>query len=343
MIEFLASDHMNYLEEHIGLGIWEWRLKDDNIRWSSGLFRILGLNPALVVPSFELYKDVVHPDDRLDFDNNPAIASSGKLAHRKFRIIRPSGEMRWIESHGQLMFGPDGTANRMLGFALDVTEAQAGAITKTAFKALLHAVRVLTGSRVWQTAPNGTVVDEIDWWQSIDRSQTMGMHWFEQQLVHPDDLPAVLNAWTDANSKRSVYRATFRKRQQDGSYWPSSSVAVPVVGESGETLGWIGSSKPAESPSAVRALDASEIPAALFRGARAILDIGGDEFAALAGVSHSTIRRIESDNTGQVSLSIRQQVADFLALRGIRFTSDQSGACQISLSTSVNEGERHFD
>lgn len=145
-IKDATQDHLMYLEQHTGMGIWEWPLKANQVKWSTGLFRILGLDPAATAPSFEPYRTLVHPEDRLDFEDRVAVATSGTLAHRNFRINRPSGEMRRIESHGQLMFGEDGKPSHMLGFALDVTETHAATTTQSAFTALLRAVRCSQGA-----------------------------------------------------------------------------------------------------------------------------------------------------------------------------------------------------
>ncbi len=326
------SEHLRYLEQTVGLGIWSWSLADDRLRWSDGLFRTLGLDPQQTVPSFALYRKIVHPDDRLDFTNMESIVNTRRLSHRRFRIIRPTGEMRWIESRGQLMHEADGRASRMLGFAIDVTETKEASDTSAAFKSLLQAVRELMGGRIWQTAPDGAVVDEIDWWQSWGGSRPPSGQWSRLDSVHPEDVAKVRDAWTAAIETQSTYRSSFRLKQPDGRYESFSSVAMPVRSDEGATLGWIGASRAADLPAAARYLEAGEVPAALFRAARAYLDLSGDAFALQSGVSYSTIRRLESAKPTQVGATVRQQVVDFLEARGVRFTVDASGSAQLLLT-----------
>ena len=56
-----------------------WTLQPANgeMRWSAELFDMFGLDPAATPPSFRLFKDRVHPDDRPRFDAALALAIEG--------------------------------------------------------------------------------------------------------------------------------------------------------------------------------------------------------------------------------------------------------------------------
>ena len=66
------------------LGIWDQDAITDELWWSDETFRILGLDPQTITPSFDEFLQVVHPDDRalivkqtalaLNFDDNPIMA-----------------------------------------------------------------------------------------------------------------------------------------------------------------------------------------------------------------------------------------------------------------------------
>lgn len=334
ILTLVSTEHLRYLEQQLALGVWEWRFAADRLLWSDGLFRILGLSPDAVSPSFELYQSVVHPDDQLDFTDRNAVATTGKLAHRRFRIIRPTGEMRWVESHGQLLFDNDGHATRMIGFARDITDIKAAMDTSAVHNSAMRAMRELTGARIWRTARDGTVVDDASWWQTVDRSHVPGNSGPRLENIHPEDVLAEDSAWAHATETSSVYRSTFRIKFANGIYGRVSSVALPVKSDIGEPMGWLGVSKAADLPTPIRYLEADEVPPALFRAARGYLDLPGETFAAEVGVSYSTIRRLEGAGSGtsKVGLAARQQVVDFLAERGVRFTADASGIPQLSIA-----------
>ena len=339
IVDFGSPEHIDYLEQQLDIGLWVWRLTEDRLVWSAGLFRILGLSPNSVAPSFELYRSVVHPHDQLDFSDKLAVATTGRLAHRRFRIIRPTGELRWIESHGQLLYGNDGQATQMIGFARDITDIKAHIDTSAAHQSVMRAIRELTGARIWRTAEDGTVVADAIWWQMVDRSHAPGHSGSPLEDIHPEDVSVEREAWAEARKTKGVYRSTFRVKQPNGSYGHISSVSVPVTSDTGEALGWMGVSKAADLPAPIRYLEADEVPPALFRAARGYLDLPGEAFAAEVGVSYSTIRRLESADTGasKVGLVARQQVLDFLAQRGVRLTSDISGIPQMSITRRPEE------
>ena len=333
-VEMVPQEHLRYLEQQLGIGVWEWVLEADRLLWSDGLFRILGLSPEAVSPSFELYRSVVHPDDQVDFTDKHAVATTGKLAHRRFRIIRPTGELRWIESHGQLLFDNDGQPRRMIGFARDVTDIKAAMDTSAAHSSVMRAIRELTGARIWRTSQDGTVVDDASWWQTVDRSHSPVHSSSRHENIHPEDVSAEGIAWAHATETSTVYRSTFRVKYPTGSYGHVSSVALPVRSDIGEALGWVGVTLAADISAPVRYLNADEVPPALFRAARGYLDLPGEAFAAEVGVSYSTIRRIEGASSGasKVGLVTRQHIVDFLAQRRVRFTADASGTPQLSIT-----------
>ena len=50
------------------IGSWEWDIPANVVWWSDELFRIYGLEPGAVVPSYEGFLNYVHPDDRAAVD-----------------------------------------------------------------------------------------------------------------------------------------------------------------------------------------------------------------------------------------------------------------------------------
>ena len=46
------------------VGNWEWDFQSGAVTWSDGLFRLLGLLPGSIEPTYELFLSMVHPDDR---------------------------------------------------------------------------------------------------------------------------------------------------------------------------------------------------------------------------------------------------------------------------------------
>ena len=66
----------------------------------------------------------MHPDDRarLDALRNKTFAERRSEHRSEYRILRPDGEVRWIEGRAFVSYDDDGRAQRMVGVNIDVTE-----------------------------------------------------------------------------------------------------------------------------------------------------------------------------------------------------------------------------
>ena len=106
------------------LGIWEWDVAADRMRWSRSLEAIHGLAPGTFPGTLEAFRSGLHPDDRVTVLSAMAQTLERRTDHRvEYRIVRRDGAVRWLEGRGQLAGG--GRELRMLGVCMDVTERKA--------------------------------------------------------------------------------------------------------------------------------------------------------------------------------------------------------------------------
>ena len=77
------------------LGSWEWDIPHNKVTWSDELFRIYGLEPGEIEPSYEEFLDRVHPDDResVDARNHKAFAD-----HQPFDDVKRCTASRRLAS-----------------------------------------------------------------------------------------------------------------------------------------------------------------------------------------------------------------------------------------------------
>jgi diguanylate cyclase (GGDEF)-like protein/PAS domain S-box-containing protein len=108
------------------MGSWEWDVRANKVTWSEELYRIYGLEPGEFTATFEGYLERIHPDDQ---ERAQAIIGRALADHRSFsfeeRIVRPHGEVRLLESQGEVVTDSDGNVVRMVGVCHDVTERRA--------------------------------------------------------------------------------------------------------------------------------------------------------------------------------------------------------------------------
>jgi PAS domain S-box-containing protein len=105
------------------LGHWEWGVQTGELWWSDFLFVLLGYVPEEFVPTHEIYKDHVHPDDLEAFEREIAVAFETKTLYRTdHRVISRDGTVRYVHGEAELDFDTCGNPFRMAGTVQDITE-----------------------------------------------------------------------------------------------------------------------------------------------------------------------------------------------------------------------------
>jgi PAS domain S-box-containing protein len=104
------------------MGSWEVDLATGHLEWDDGPYRIFGVDPAHFEPTVERIEAMMHPDDR-EKNALAAIVGSGEQRFQvEFRIVRPSGEVRWCYGAGIITRDADGKPLRMNGVTVDITD-----------------------------------------------------------------------------------------------------------------------------------------------------------------------------------------------------------------------------
>ena len=105
------------------LGSLEMDVTTRAFKWSEETCHILGYDPGEVQASYENFKNSVHPDDWPEIEKqlNNSIRNV-KDFESEFRIIRPSGEERFILSKAELTKDADGQPLQLIGSIQDLTE-----------------------------------------------------------------------------------------------------------------------------------------------------------------------------------------------------------------------------
>jgi PAS domain S-box-containing protein len=109
-------------QEAAGLAIWSWDPATGETSYTPEFYALYGLPPGSPPPSFEEWRDrFLHPDDRAAVLEELDVALRGtRPFDGQFRVVRPSGEVRWVVSRGRLMHD-GGPGSRLVGVTFDVT------------------------------------------------------------------------------------------------------------------------------------------------------------------------------------------------------------------------------
>lgn len=327
------SDEMLSLIESHGLtGAWTWHFATDEHVWSPGCFHLLGLDPRVVRPSYDLLLRLVHPEDRCALARASDLMRGEAASPQTFRIIRPDGTKRVLRSRNDLKFGGDGSPRCALGTLLDVTDRerdrQVGLLHRQSTEALDRKAGILrfsmNASHGFDFEPAAADLLGIAL-RTLNADPFAGMEAGERAEILQE--VAACRASGEDVVRDVVLRLPGKPPL------PCRMVMIPAARSQQDAAGWHGtlqilSGTRAPSPAPRQGLDDS-LSGFHLRAARALLDWSMEDLAAASSLSLSTVRRIEADDPSRPVRSRRSAIS---ALRraGIAFLSLQDGTVAVA-------------
>ncbi len=113
---------LNQAQEIGKMGSWSINMKAGTLSWSENMYRLLGMEPFSVEPTFELYLTLVHPDDRhLQDTYLLQIMQTKQELNYDSRYRLPSGEIIWVQNNISPVFEND-ILIELYGTNIDITE-----------------------------------------------------------------------------------------------------------------------------------------------------------------------------------------------------------------------------
>lgn len=105
------------------LGSWEIDLASGATAWSEEFFRILELDPAIVLPGYQRYIERVHPEDKkLADEYYIRTIDLPSLRTHDHRLLMDDGRVKFVEQRWRAIFGEQGQPLRTVGTCQDVTD-----------------------------------------------------------------------------------------------------------------------------------------------------------------------------------------------------------------------------
>lgn len=104
-------------------GVWDWSLADGVTFCDDTMFDIYGLERMATAMPYQLWLDMVHPDDRaLTWESLESVRRGTLRESIEFRIIRPDHSVLHIASVESPVFNEKGEVVRIVGVNIDITE-----------------------------------------------------------------------------------------------------------------------------------------------------------------------------------------------------------------------------
>lgn len=221
----------------------------------------------------------------------------------------------------------------MLGIVADVTDVQELRDSLSEEGKNNYILSQLLGGHIWRAYPDGKLVETSEWSKLTGQSPAEARNWDELAAIHPDDRATFRQAWATAISTGKKFRVIIRVKGLDGRYVRLKGQALAVRDETGEIVEWVGYTNYLDDFILQPAKDEPLTPGQV-RAARALLDWTALELAKVAGVSFSTVRRMElsMDSIRQETL---RKVRSALEMRGVRFFFDSNGGFSVGLSATA--------
>jgi PAS domain S-box-containing protein len=218
--ELRLSEH--YLSEGQRLahmGSWVFNPAGFFSHWSRELLRMYGLDLAQEAPNLEEYLALIHPQDRefmTSLIKKMVVEALGCDVTK--RIVRPNGELRYIRCVGTPVV-EDGTLQRIVGTAIDVTEHELLTRELRRREAYLAEAQRLshTGSFGWKP-DTGEIVWSEETYRifECDHAVKPTIDLLVQN-VHPEDRPDFLKVIKSASAGATQFEHTYRWLLPDGS------------------------------------------------------------------------------------------------------------------------------
>src|SRR5438128_4737916 len=122
-------------------GSWSWNVASGKVAWSEEHFRIFGFDPEKTEPSFQLFLETVHPEDRSFIERSLDEAVRERSGFdMEFRIALADGSVKHVQGVGRPVVGESGKVDRYIGTTVDISERKRGEALFAGEKRLLEMI-----------------------------------------------------------------------------------------------------------------------------------------------------------------------------------------------------------
>ncbi|RYG09096.1 MAG: PAS domain-containing sensor histidine kinase, partial [Burkholderiales bacterium] len=170
-----------------------------------------------------------------------SVFATGQAIKGELAYVNPAGVSAFYAYEFSAAFAPDGSVDFVVGCSSDVTQRkrseQALQESVAEFRTLAEAMPQI----VWVLTPQLELTYLNQQWMEytgLSLAEGLGNGW--PRVVHPDDLPRVVQAFENVSEGTLAYEA--RLRRADGAYRWWLIRAVAQMDETGALLKWIGTS-----------------------------------------------------------------------------------------------------
>ncbi len=105
-------------------GSWSFNQETDSLHWSEQIYHIFELEKEKNSPSYQLFLDVIHPEDRDKVDQVFRESLKNRAPfYVNHRLVMPDGRIKHVIEEGKTIFSPKIKADITIGAVRDITDS----------------------------------------------------------------------------------------------------------------------------------------------------------------------------------------------------------------------------
>ncbi|NJR73572.1 MAG: PAS domain S-box protein [Scytonema sp. CRU_2_7] len=120
-----SEEQRRLVQDLTHTAFWDWDIITDKVIWNDNHYYLLGLKPNEVKPSYQGWRDRVHPEDidRVERAVKHALDTQSEY-EAEYRVIHSDDSHHWLMAWGRGLYDESGQAVRMLGMMFDISDGK---------------------------------------------------------------------------------------------------------------------------------------------------------------------------------------------------------------------------
>jgi PAS domain S-box-containing protein len=222
------------------LGNWELDIVNKKLTWSDEVFSIFEIDKESFTPSYELFLDVIHPEDR-ETVNDAYLKSLTEKYKYEFihRLLMKDGRIKYVSEQCDTQFDDKGTPLASFGTIQDITKMHETQLAiEKSLNDVYHYKKVLDDSSiVSRTDAKGVITyvnDNFVKRSGFSREELIGK---SHSIVRHPDTPKELfeNLWSTIKGKKT-WHGVIKNRSKSGDYYVINATIEPLLDTTGEIV-----------------------------------------------------------------------------------------------------------
>lgn len=198
-------------------GSWSLAVNGDTVRWSDETYRIYGVTPDTFVPTLSNLIKLIHSKDQASMREWIGACLAGQQPDvLEFRAVRPDGDIRTLQVHGDLQYAQNNVPIRIIGTVQDITERK---LTENALhesEELFRTIAESVSDMIAVLDINGRrIYNNPAYLRTFGETPSSGSDAFTE--IHPEDRERIKSIFYNTVESGVGDRTEFRLLLKDGS------------------------------------------------------------------------------------------------------------------------------